>query len=197
MKEFTIFDRPFRFLMEESQWIKLQNYLEQYLFENVWSQYAMLLLLILFLGFLLTFVLRGTPKKVMNHLLLMGYLVVLALLFVAGRGTARGIRVFNVNDYLTDTGFHETRVLIAVINCLMFVPLGIALRKASGRAHAITNSLLIFLVAAGIEIAQYLLARGFSALEDVLMYVLGGFAGLIIAAPFCLLSEYMEEKGKM
>lgn len=194
MKEFVIFNRPFEFLTEERQWIKLRGFLNQYLFDNAWGKYAILLLVIIGIGFLASIFLHGILKKVMNHVLLFEYIGVLIILFVVSRNAARGFRVFNVSDYLTESGFHETRVLISLINCLMFVPFGILLRKVSGKSHAITNVLLILIAAVGIEVAQYAFFKGYSAAEDVLMYVIGGFAGLILATPFCLISQYLENR---
>ncbi|MDO4617112.1 MAG: VanZ family protein [Lachnospiraceae bacterium] len=192
MTEFTIFDRPFQFLATDDQWTKLENYLDQYLFSNVYGQYALLLLLIITAGFLLSLILRGYLKKTLNIVLFLSYSIVLILLFIAGRDTAQGFRIFTLSDYLTDTGFHETRVLISLLNAVFFAPFGVFLRKASGKGHAIVNIFVVVMAAGGIEIAQYVFSRGYTALEDVLMYVLGGFAGLIIAAPFCMVSEYME-----
>lgn len=194
MREFTIFDRTFKFLTDESQWVKLQNYLNQYLFDNTWGKYAVLILLAIAAGFLLSIVLHGIAKKTVNHLLLFAYIGVMIFLYVLSHDTAQGFRTFSLSDYLTETGFHETRVLIAVINCLFFVPFGIFLRKVSGKNHLITNMFLVILAAAGIEIAQYVFAKGYTALDDFAVCVIGGWIGLILAAPFCRISEYLEEK---
>ncbi len=194
MTEFTIFDRPFEFLANDDQWVKLENYLDQYLFNNVYGQYALVIMLGIAAGFLLSLLLRGYAKKALNILLLLAYSCVLALLFVAGRETAQGFRIFSLSDYLTDTGFHETRVLIAACNCMFFIPFGIFLRKASGRGYTIINILTVIMAAGGIEIAQYFFSKGYTAVEDILMYVIGGFAGMILAAPFCLVSEYRETR---
>ncbi len=194
MKEFTIFGRSFQFLTNDSQWVKLQNFLNLYLFDNTWGQYALLILLAVLAGFLLSLVLRGGAKKAVNLFTFLLYCGAMILLFIVVREPARGLRVFNISDYLTDTGFHETRVLIGVINGLLFVPFGILLRKASGRGHGISNVFLTMLMAVGIEMAQYVFSRGYTALEDVAVYLIGGFAGMILAAPFCLISESAENR---
>lgn len=194
LKEFTVFDHTFSFLTEERQWIKLQNYLNQYLFDNRWGKYAVMILAACMLLFLFSIALRGKAKKAANYLLLLIYMAALILLFIVGRDHVRGIRLFNTANYLTEGGFHETRVLISLINCLLFVPFGICLRKASGKGHAFSNVLLVLFMAFGLEIAQYIFARGYTALEDVLVYVIGGFAGLLIASPFCLISQYLEDR---
>lgn len=194
MKEFTIFNRPFEFLTNDSQWIKLHNYLDLYLFNSVWGQYAVVILMVVCLGFLLSFVFHGKVRKAVNIFTFLIYAGVLVILFLINRQTARGFRLFDISNYLTESGFHETRVLIAAINCFFFVPFGILLRKASGRGHAVLNVLLVTCAAVGIEIGQYVLARGYTAAEDVLVYIVGGFVGLILAAPFCLVSEYLEDR---
>ncbi len=194
MKEFTIFGRPFEFLTNESQWTKLHNFLNQYLFDNYWGNIALIIMAAVFAGFLLSLILHGRAKKTVNVLTLLAYAVVMVLLFVAVRETARGFRGFNLSDYLTDTGFHETRVLIGVVNGMFFVPFGILLRKASGKGHGFANVFLILLAAVGIEFGQYYFAKGYTAVEDVLVYLVGGFSGLIIASPFCLVSEYLENR---
>ncbi len=196
LTQFTIFNRPFEFLTSEDQWVKLYNYMNQYFFSNVWGQYAVLVLMAVLAGFLLALVLHGTAKKAVNILTLLAYCGALALLFLVSRETARGFRMFALSDYLTDTGFHETRILIEILNGLFFIPFGILLRKASGKGHAILNVLLVVLAAGGIEVAQYAFSRGYTAVDDAAVYIVGGFLGLILASPFCLISEYLEERRK-
>lgn len=194
MKEFTIFSHKFSFLTEERQWIKLQDYLNQYLFDNIWGKFAVMILAVCLLLFLLSIILHGSAKKAANSILFFIYIAALLLLFIVGREHVRGIRLFNKANYLTANGFHETRVLISMINCLLFVPFGICLRKVSGKGHIFRNIFLMLLMAFGVEIAQFIFCRGYSALEDVLVYVIGGFAGLLIATPFCLISQYLEDR---
>lgn len=196
LKEFIIFNRPFQFLTNDSQWYKLEDYLNRYLFSNKWGNYAILLLIVVFICFLLSISFHGMAKKMINIVTLLSYIGVLILLFIVNRETGRGVRVFSISDYLTDTGFHETRVLITLINCLFFVPFGIFLRKVSGKGYAIVNVFLVVIAATGIEVAQYVFAKGFTALDDMFVYIVGGFAGLLLASPFCLISEYLEERRK-
>lgn len=85
MKDFTFFNRPFHFLTEQEQWVKLQDYLNRFLFSNYYGKIA-------------------------------------------------------------------------------------------------------------VEAAQYVFAKGNSSVEDVLVYLIGGFVGIILASPFCLVAQYLEER---
>ena len=183
--EIEIFDHTFYFLSDSRQWAKLYDFLSLYLLNNAAGKLAVLLAAAACLMMLVTIPVHGTKKRRLNDTCLALYAAALLLLFVFSReGGTRGLRIFSGEWYLTDGGFHEANILVTLLNFTLFIPYGFLLRKALG-PHKKLRMLLAILAAAILpELLQLLFARGYTALQDLLAYILGALLGWLLMLPF-------------
>lgn len=210
--DIPVFDRIFSFFSEARQREKLLVLLRQYFFENPVAITAVILGCVSLIISLFTGRMREKNRWRADWACLFGYFAALILLLVFSRywqGDIRGIRIFEIGYYLTDEGFHETNVLITVVNALVFIPFGSLLRKASeswmpelrkklGFAAGLTAALLRLpiVLAAGVAIEgmQYVFARGNSALLDVIAYAAGSILGMLFMGIWLLIKGSYRKK---
>lgn len=153
--------RSFSLLTEERQWYKLIDYLYIFLIDDHPAQAGILLLL-------LSVVLQAFPaiwpqkQKEKKRISLCLYLAALFLLFVAARPAGSyGFWPFRLSWYLTEDGFHESSILISMINALCFIPFGIFLCDKNRKKPNWCGIGVLLAVSFGIEGLQFLLHRGF------------------------------------
>ena len=72
-------------------------------------------------------------------------------------------------------------VLYALANLIVFIPFGVLVPKVFRGVNTVWKiTLVTFITSVCIEIIQYILACGYSEVEDVIMNVIGGTAGYLI-----------------
>ena len=72
-------------------------------------------------------------------------------------------------------------VLYALANLIVFIPFGILVPKVFRGVNTVWKMALVtFIISVCIEIIQYILACGYSEVEDVIMNVIGGAIGYLI-----------------
>lgn len=82
----------------------------------------------------------------------------------------------------------------ALINLLLFVPLGMYL-KFIFKNNKFSNVLIIILLSLNFELLQYILHIGVSDITDIIMNTLGGIIGIILISVFFnLLSKKTNSK---
>ena len=192
--DIPVFDRIFSFFSEARQREKLLVLLRQYFFENPVAITAVILGCVSLIISLFTGRMREKNRWRADWACLFGYFAALILLLVFSRYWQ---------------GFHETNVLITVVNALVFIPFGSLLRKASeswmpelrkklGFAAGLTAALLRLpiVLAAGVAIEgmQYVFARGNSALLDVIAYSAGSILGMLFMGIWLLIKGSYRKK---
>ena len=187
------FDRIFHFLTEERQRQKLAEIMRQYFFDN---PVAILAVVLGGLSLLIALCV-GRKARRWGWLCLASYTVVLLLLLVFSRywqGDVRGWRPLGADYFLTEGGFHEGNVLITAANLLVFVPFGMLLQMAAAEWRFWQRLLLAVGVGFVVEGLQFLFARGYSSLRDVLAYTAGSLVGMGLVGLFSALARRRKAK---
>lgn len=74
-------------------------------------------------------------------------------------------------------------ILYSLANAVIFIPFGILVPKVFYEINTLWKMILVtFITSVCIEIIQYILACGYSEVEDVIMNVAGGVIGYLIAS---------------
>ena len=72
-------------------------------------------------------------------------------------------------------------LLYSLANAVIFIPFGILVPKVFRGVNTLWKMILVtFITSVCIEIIQYVLACGYSEVEDVIMNVIGGIVGFIV-----------------
>ncbi|MEA4870487.1 MAG: VanZ family protein [Christensenella sp.] len=92
-----------------------------------------------------------------------------------GDGVLRSINLIPFNDH----SFPEMR-----FNVLVFLPLGFYLSALAPRIMVVRNLLILVTASALLELAQYVLAIGYSDITDLMLNTLGGAIGIVLFSIF-------------
>lgn len=182
--QFNLFGRTFYFLANAGQFEKVINMIEHYFIKP--EVLVLLIILVVYFEFrFAAFVLkkeklRGALRKIAPWVYLM---VILGLTVFNRTPGYREIRL-RPDAVLAGSGnYHESSILTALFNILFYVPYGFLLYKwGKYKKPYITSALIAIVTAIGSEALQYLLARGVTTLEDVVLNTLGGCIGAALAA---------------
>ncbi len=86
----------------------------------------------------------------------------------------------DLGNWMTAPWIHQRRILVSLLNLLLFLPFGAALPAAIGGRHRYALSCAVLLVvAAGIEAAQFVMMSGAVYTDNVLMRFVGGLLGML------------------
>lgn len=191
-----IFDRVFSFFGEQRQWEKALLMLRQYFLENPVAIAGVALAVLTLIVSLFTKKMAAKRRADWTCVRFYYYALLLVLVFSRyWQGDVRGIRAFGLSYYLTEDAFHEASVLITLVNALVFVPFGCLLRKAADGWNYLQMLLVAFLLGTLVEVLQYIFARGNSALQDILAYVLGTLVGMVLMGIKMFLFKPSARKG--
>lgn len=177
-----IWGREFRLLVEQRQWDKLFSFIFNYFLTKPAAilGIAVLILCCSLIFFGMGF--EGKKRKWMKRLALISYIAVTLLFSIFNRDEGvRALRLMPDAWTAGTSGFHESNIIIAIIDFLYFIPLGMLVRWQH-RYHVHWLSSLAFVAAAGftVEFLQYVMARGVASVGDFAAYVLGGMAGVAL-----------------
>lgn len=183
--DFMLLGREFFFLSSDKQWDKLGKIFTEYIFDNVYNQVAVFLLLIMLSTIFFALASGNKKRRILKQTALFIYGIVLVILFILGRKSgSRGLRGFNYTWYFNDQGFHEGNIFITIINFVCFIPYGILLRWQRKRSHWAQMISIVCITSILIEILQFVLKRGDLAIQDIIAYIIGGIFGVIICNMF-------------
>lgn len=187
--KFRIFDHEFEFLNNESQWNKLSSFLHENFFKNKAIIIAVILCIIILFLLVYSNHLNSNSKHLVNKLLPMLYVAVLILIYVLSREAGeRSINIFRLDDYMSETGFHETMILLAAFDCITFIPLGFLFERLFLK-KSLFEVCFLLLFAVLIELVQFIFARGELSTVGMLMHFLGSILGLLIYKLFRKLTD--------
>jgi hypothetical protein len=183
--QFQLFNRTFYFFAEGRQFLKAIDMVEQYLIKPV----VLFLLIILIIYFEFRFgAFLFKKEKLRNVLVMMSpwiYLLVILTLTIFNREV--GERTFRVFDPWTggEDGYHETRIIEAMLNLFFYIPYGFLLYKWGKYKRRYLTTIGIALVTSALtELLQLALARGVCSFDDIVMNTIGAFIGASIAVIF-------------
>lgn len=122
------------------------------------------------------------------------FILDLTLLHPIGKAFSVYVMPFDPASWLIDggaRGFHERRLMNALLNCALFVPMGALLFCVSPTRRRISFALLLCVaLAAGIELAQFLMKSGEVLGDEVILRSIGSCFGMALG--HCLTS--VEER---
>lgn len=167
-------------LVTPEQWRKLLDFIQNYFLSRPCTILAIILLIT---SFVLTIKSIKDKSRKKQALALICYIGVVIIFSIVNRdvGTARELRLyFDPWRLENGSGFHESNMLISVIDCLYFIPIGFLFRL--NKWHSFILSFVFVLVFGfSIELFQYILIRGVASLSDFVSYVIGGLIGILLA----------------
>ena len=86
----------------------------------------------------------------------------------------------DLGNWMTAPWIHQRRIIVSLLNLLLFLPLGAALPAAVEGWHRYAAACAILLaVAAGIEATQFVMMSGAVYADNVLMRFVGGLLGML------------------
>lgn len=85
----------------------------------------------------------------------------------------------DILKYSTNAQLILTAKINLIGNVALFFPLGIYLRLFKNDSRISINLLIILLSSVAVEIIQYVLALGYSDIDDVILNMLGGVLGIL------------------
>ena len=180
--ELDILGRDFKLLVEQRQWDKLLSFILNYVLTKPAAIFAVAMIFVCCGMIFWGMGSEGREKKVFKRLALCNYILVLMLLSVLNRDVGtREVRIF-LDAWIAETGaFHESNVIIALIDFLYFIPYGMLLRwQRRWHAHWLMSLGIVVFTGFLIELFQFVFARGVSSLEDFAAYTFGGMAGVAL-----------------
>lgn len=183
-----IWGRCFSFLGEKAQWEKLLGMINYYFYRPT-TVVAMFVLLIGVICIIQGHLRSKTEDKhalVYKKAALISYIFIILLFSVLNRdrGEERVLRLMLDPWVASNTTFHESNVLTAVINAGYFIPFGALLRwQNQGRLRAGLFA-IILISGVSIEFLQFIFVRGVASTEDVVAYIVGGVIGVLFDGLF-------------
>lgn len=167
-------------LVTPEQWRKLLDFIQNYFLSRPCTILAIILLIT---SFILTIKSIKDKSKKKQVIALICYIGLVIIFSIVNRdvGTARELRLY-FDPWLLEngTGFHESNVLISIIDCLYFIPIGFLLRL--NKWHSLILSFVFVLIFGfSIELFQYILIRGVASISDFTSYIVGGLIGILLA----------------
>lgn len=180
--EWDILGWDFKLLVEQRQWDKLFSFILNYVLTKPAAIFAVSIFFVCCGMVFFGMGSEGKKRKVFKRLALCSYIFVLLLLSVLNRDSGtREVRIFFDAWIAGANAFHESNVIIALIDFFYFVPYGMLLRwQRRWHAHWLMSLGIVSLSGFLIEFFQFVFARGVSSLEDFAAYTLGGMAGVAL-----------------
>lgn len=192
-----IFDRVFYLFTEEQQKQKLMAFLNDYFLSGPTLLIIGMALLIYFL--IWVYAVRNRKvrlKKILNKASFWLYFFLILQLSVLNRKSGtREIRIAPEPWFIGSTAFHESNIILAVINFCYYVPFGFLTIRVLSRKHRLIKTIgIILMTTLSMEILQYVFAKGVSSSGDVIANTLGGLLGACVC--FLLHRPTDREKGR-
>lgn len=184
--KFEIFGRKFEFFSSLRQWEKLKALCAEYILHPA----VICAVGLLFLYFILYFYMRAKHKSALLEKIRLFapvlYLFCIIALSLLNRtpGTRGDFHFFFDFIFAGTTYFHETRVLMAILDFLYYIPYGFLLRWSNPHIRAYGAVGLASLTAFAIEILQWLFALGVGTAEHWLICTFGAVIGVVCFVPY-------------
>lgn len=181
---FDTINRKFFFFSNVEQWNKFKRFVIAY-FTGPKMILVMITLILCFVFIFAALKRKKVPQKyrLFKLLALACYFLTILILSVFSRnfGTVRELRITFDPWFAGDNSFHESNILISLINCLYFIPFGILLRwQNKKRFFILITFLIIILTSLFVEGLQYLLMCGVASISDAVSYIIGGIIGAAV-----------------
>lgn len=182
--EFTFFDRVFHFFSEERQWQKLYGFLQTYF---SLTPALVILLSVLLIYFVLLLYARLNNKRILRQKLhrcgVWVYFFLILQLSVFNRQPGeRCLRMMPDAWLAGEEAFHESNIIMSVIDFGYYIPYGIFLACRMEKSKMYFKAIGL---AAGtslmMEVLQYICARGVASPADILANTAGGAMGVFLA----------------
>ncbi|MBQ8541059.1 MAG: VanZ family protein [Clostridia bacterium] len=179
---FDFFGRRFYFLSDERQLQKALNMLEKYILKPEILIIAAILATYLVLLCIARFLKKDRMLNFFRSISPWIYMFFILGITVFNRSAeTREIRLLP-DLWLTKSGFHESTILGFLFNLAIYVPWGYLLFRHLNCCKKWLMSIIV--IVAGslmIEALQYILARGVTAIDDLVANTLGGIIGIFVA----------------
>lgn len=161
------------------QWEKLIYFVENYFLTKPFTVIGILL----FISTIVLSIKGNKQKSIQSYkMALVCYLGVVLVFSVLNRdtGSSRELRLYFDSWLLENgSGFHESNILISIIDCLYFIPIGF-LVFLNRKDNIFLCLLFVGLLGFSIELIQYVLIRGVASISDFISYCVGGVLGMIL-----------------
>lgn len=168
------------YLISPEQWNKLMDFIQNYFLNRPCTILAIGLFILFFVFTVQTIKYRSKNKQITA---LICYIGVVIIFSIVNRdvGANRELRLY-FDPWLLEngTGFHESNVLISIIDCLYFIPIGFLLRLNKWQS-LILSFVFVFIFGFSLELLQYILNRGVASISDFVSYIFGGLLGIVLA----------------
>ncbi|MCI6997550.1 MAG: VanZ family protein [Eubacterium sp.] len=189
--KFDLFGREFYFLENEYQWQKVAVFFETHFYYSYFN-ILLLAVILIYCGALLITILRKNIewKQNLKQKFIWIYLFFVLMFSVFNHSNVdREIRMELDEWLVADFGFHESVILMALINAILYLPIGYMIQcrikernKSKAIVYCFCNVLFILVYSLGMEVLQYVFNKGVTSLTDILANLIGGLIGIILAA---------------
>lgn len=181
--DFDFFGRTFSFFSRPGQWDKFVGMLKDYLLKP-----AVIAAFVLILAWICLYVYaRKARKSVLSDRLRrlspLIYLVLILSLTIFNREFGGAPGEFHLlPDFVFEAEhkFHETRILLAIVDFLYYIPYGALIKWSNPRFKTYQAILIVVATGFAAEFLQFLLATGVGTVEQWLMDSLGGILGIVL-----------------
>jgi glycopeptide antibiotics resistance protein len=184
--EIEIFGRKFYIFSDGIQWEKFNSMMSMYFFKP--TSILVLICFVCCLIWIRKVRRKGKNRKLYKHLALLSYLLIIISLTILNRetGSVREIR-WTYDPWFSGTGaFHESNIIVAVFNCLFFVPYGMLCGWQDwGDSNRFLPIIIVAVTGFMVELFQYILGRGVTSIGDITSFIIGGVTGVIIIKCLC------------
>lgn len=185
-----LFGRNFDFLVNENQQYKAITMINDYVLKPEVVILLVVLVMYCILRCSAKFLKRERLSKTLKKTSPWIYLLAILGLTVLNREAGIAEIRLIPDMWFATGGFHESTVLGFLFNVVLYIPFGYLVYKwgAFGKKAWIT-AVIVFVTSLSIEALQYVLARGVTAVDDLLANVVGGLIGM----GFAVLMQKMRD----
>ena len=177
-----ILGRKFLLLVKIEQWYKLLDLVKMYFSKPTTAIFAITLLVGIFY-FWKVFRCKDLEKIWLYKGILWNLFIIIFLclsIFNRNMGSVRELRLFFDPWFSGKNAFHESTILIALIDCFYFMPYGAIVYWQEWNSYGfLISEIIVFVTGLMIEVLQFVLIRGVASIEDVAAYFIGGTIGII------------------
>ncbi|GEM_PF-4834110 len=167
---------------QNDHWEKGMNFLQNKILHNPAATVGVLLAAVALILLLISAVVSGKNKDRYRIAAVITYaLAIVCLLIISKESETRVVRFValfeTVNRNITK---HTFELLIYFLELTLFIPFGYLLRRATAQLAAVKRLLILAGFSLAIELVQYAAAKGTLCGEDLVLYVAGGFLGMLL-----------------
>lgn len=180
--DFDLFDRSFKFFTDERQWNKFIDFIDEYFLSRPAAIIALICLITMPVLILIALKSDEKRRNKLKLTVLVDYIFIILLLSVFNRdGGTRELRLYYDSWTAGNTNYHESNVILSLIDFFYFVPYGMLIRwQYKDQAHWLQSLCIVGMTGLAIELLQYVSARGVASIGDLTAYIAGGMVGVAV-----------------